>query len=115
MIDSITIKNVATYDNEGVKINNLKKINFIYGGNGTGKTTISNYLKNQKDVKYNDCEIVWKNNLSVSTLVYNKKFRDENFGLGKIKGVFTLGKATKDDKEIVESKLAELKNLREGK
>ena len=26
MIDSITIKNVATYDNEGVKINNLKKI-----------------------------------------------------------------------------------------
>lgn len=122
MIDSITIKNVATYDNEGVKINNLKKINFIYGGNGTGKTTISNYLKNQKkdekdekDNKYNDCKIVWKNGLQVSTLVYNKKFRDENFGLGKIKGVFTLGKATKDNKEIVESKLAELKNLREGK
>ena len=117
MINSITIRNVATYDNEGVKINNLKKINFIYGGNGTGKTTISNYLKNQKkdekDNKYNDCEIVWKNDLPVSTLVYNKKFRDENFGLGKIKGVFTLGKATKDDKEIVESKLAELKNLRE--
>jgi hypothetical protein len=113
MIDSITIKNVATYDNEGVKINNLKKINFIYGGNGTGKTTISNYLKNQNDDKYNDCEIVWKNNLSVSTLVYNKKFRDENFGLGKIKGVFTLGKATKDEKELVESKLAELKNLKQ--
>lgn len=113
MIDSITIKNVATYDNEGVKINNLKKINFIYGGNGTGKTTISNYLKNQNDDKYNDCEIVWKNNLSVSTLVYNKKFRDENFGLGKIKGVFTLGKATKDEKELVESKLVELKNLKQ--
>ena len=113
MIDSITIKNVATYDNEGVKINNLKKINFIYGGNGTGKTTISNYLKNQDDDKYNDCEIVWKNDLPVSTLVYNKRFRDENFGLGKIKGIFTLGKATKEDKEFVESKLAELKNLKQ--
>ena len=114
MIDSITIKNVATYDNEGIHINNLKKVNFIYGANGTGKTTISNYLKNQNDDKYNDCEIIWKkNNLSVSTLVYNKKFRDENFGLGKIKGVFTLGKATKDEKELVESKLAELKNLKQ--
>ena len=113
MIDSITIKNVATYDNEGIKVNNLKKINFIYGGNGTGKTTISNYLKNQDDDKYNDCEIVWKNDLPVSTLVYNKRFRDENFGLGKIKGIFTLGKATKEDKEFVESKLAELKNLKQ--
>jgi len=113
MIDSITIKNVATYDNEGIKVNNLKKINFIYGGNGTGKTTISNYLKNQNDDKYNDCEIVWRNNLPVSTLVYNKRFRDENFGLGKIKGVFTLGKATKEEKELVESKLAELKNLKQ--
>ena len=113
MIDSITIKNVATYDNEGIKVNNLKKINFIYGGNGTGKTTISNYLKNQNDDKYNDCEIVWKNDLPVSTLVYNKRFRDENFGLGKIKGIFTLGKATKEDKEFVESKLAELKNLKQ--
>jgi hypothetical protein len=113
MIDSITIKNVATYDNEGIQINNLKKVNFIYGANGTGKTTISNYLKNQNDDKYNDCEIIWKNNLSVSTLVYNKKFRDENFGLGKIKGVFTLGQATTEQIAEINTLKEKLNSIRE--
>jgi len=28
MINSITIRNVATYDNEGIQINNLKKSKF---------------------------------------------------------------------------------------
>jgi len=31
MIESIFIKNVATYNSSGIYINGLKKINFIYG------------------------------------------------------------------------------------
>ena len=42
MIQKIIIKNVATFDGRGVEIDHLKKINFIYGANGCGKTTISN-------------------------------------------------------------------------
>ena len=45
MIKKIIIKDVASYDHEGVTFENLQKVNFIYGGNGTGKTTISRYLK----------------------------------------------------------------------
>lgn len=42
MIESISISSIATYDeNKAEKLENLKKINFIYGGNGSGKTTIS--------------------------------------------------------------------------
>ena len=42
MISKIMIRNVATYDNVGVAVENLGKVNFIYGANGCGKTTISN-------------------------------------------------------------------------
>ena len=52
MIESVTIKNAASYDQNGIEINSLKKIYFIYGENGTGKTTISNYLANPEDEKY---------------------------------------------------------------
>ena len=46
MITSLNIKNVTTCDPEnGVQINDLKKVNFIYGANGSGKTTISNFFQ----------------------------------------------------------------------
>ncbi|MDR2125442.1 MAG: AAA family ATPase, partial [Prevotellaceae bacterium] len=52
MIESITIKNIATFDNEGIQINDLKKVNFIYGVNASGKTTISNFLQNPNNEVY---------------------------------------------------------------
>jgi AAA15 family ATPase/GTPase len=53
MIAQITIKNIAIFSAEGVQINNLKKVNFIYGANASGKTNISNFLHNSGDSKYN--------------------------------------------------------------
>ncbi len=41
MIESISIAGIATYDETGVRIDALKKVGFIYGANGTGKTTIT--------------------------------------------------------------------------
>ena len=45
--------------------------------------------------------------------MYNKKFRDENFGKGNINGVFTLGHATKEELELIENKRKELSLLTE--
>ena len=45
MIKKIVIKDVASYDHEGCTFEDLAKVNIIYGGNGTGKTTISRFLK----------------------------------------------------------------------
>ena len=113
MIESITIKNIATFDpNDGVKIEDLKKVNFFYGANGSGKTTISNFLQNPSDSKFKDCLVNWKNSQVIKTLVYNKEFREKNFGKGKIDGVFTLGEATKEEKKVIEDKTEQLKIIK---
>ncbi|MDD2984283.1 MAG: AAA family ATPase [Crocinitomicaceae bacterium] len=112
MIENITIKNVATYDNVGVEVSGLKKINFIYGSNGCGKTTISNFIFDRAEIKYNDCSLIWKNTISLNTLVYNKEFRERNFGKGKLSGVFTLGEATAEQIKIIEDKTEELKIIK---
>ena len=40
MINKIIVKNVATYDTEGIVIDKLEKVNYIYGANGCGKSTL---------------------------------------------------------------------------
>ena len=78
MIESIVIKNVATYDANGIQIEDLKKVNFIYGANGSGKTTISNFLHNGQDEKFSSCSKSWKDGQELAILVYNKEFRERN-------------------------------------
>ena len=110
MITSITLKNVATYEPiNGVQIDGLKKVNFIYGANGCGKTTLSNYLLNPSEVKFVNSSLGWKNETPIKTLVYNKEFREQNFGKGKLNGVFTLGKATTEEIRLIDEKSEELK------
>jgi len=113
MLESITIKGVATFKANGIQIDNLRKINFIYGTNGCGKTTLSKLIYSPTDPSYSDCHLEWKGNLPVNVLVYNKDFRERNFGKGNMDGVFTLGQATKEDIEAIEkmqSKLTEIKD-----
>ncbi len=102
MIENILIKNVASYDGAGTQLSNLKEINFIYGANGSGKTTISNFTSDQVNTEFKDCNIQWKHGQALNCLVYNKRFRENNFGKGKIEGVFTLGEATKEDLIFIE-------------
>jgi wobble nucleotide-excising tRNase len=104
MIESIEIKNVASYDSKGVSIENLRKVNFIYGANGSGKTTISNFLNDQEDARFPECKIKWLSGDKLDTLIYNKEFRERNFGKGVVDGVFTLGEATKEQIEEIINK-----------
>ena len=112
MIETIQIKNFATYNNQGIQFNDLKKINFVYGANGCGKTILSNYIHDTSDIKYKDCLLSWKNDLPLKVLVYNKAFRERNFGKGKLSGVFTLGEATAEQIKVIEEKTEELKNIK---
>lgn len=115
MIESISINDIGSYDGDGVQIGPLKKINFIYGANGSGKTIISNFVANQTDSEYKNCKISWQHDQPLNKLVYNKKFRENNFGKGTIEGIFTLGEATKKDIELIEKKQLELKTLKDEK
>ena len=112
MLEQIAIKKVASFDETGIQINGLKKVNFIYGANGCGKTTISNYLHNNSDDKFQNCTTNWKNTQELKTLVYNKEFRERNFGKGKISGVFTLGEATTEQIATINEKVEELKIIK---
>lgn len=112
MIEHITIKDIATYDNSGIQVSDLKKVNFIYGANGCGKTTISNFLFNNSDEKFSNCSLAWQSDIRLNTLVYNKEFRERNFGKGKLSGVFTLGEATAEQVKAIADKTEELKVLK---
>jgi len=81
MIAKIDLKNIATYDQQGIQLNDLKKINFIYGANGCGKTTISNFVHDNSDPKFDSCSLSWQNDLPLKVLTYNKEFRLKSDGV----------------------------------
>jgi wobble nucleotide-excising tRNase len=114
MIENLFLKNVATFDNKGVEIGDLKKVNFIYGANGSGKTTISNLLANPLETEHKECVMRWKGDASIDCLVYNKDFRDKNFGKGTVNGVFTLGQATKEHIDLVAKMQQDLSEIRDN-
>lgn len=115
MIESITIKKVATYCEKGIQITDLKKVNFIYGANGSGKTTITKFVYHQNNNQlHSDCSLVWKNGIPIKALVYNKEFKERNFGKGSIDGVFTLGQATKEEIEAIRKKQDELAHIKDN-
>ncbi|OOQ16594.1 AAA family ATPase, partial [Helicobacter pylori] len=107
-ISQISLKKVATFDENGVSFENLKSINFIYGANGSGKTTTSSFLKNLAENgiedKFASSKIVWYNNESLKIEVYNKQFKEEQFRNSQVKGIFTLGKKTNENLEKIEIK-----------
>lgn len=116
MIKEILLKNVASYSEQGGSINNLSNVNFFYGANGTGKSTISRYLfevgSNSISEKYSQCEIAWDSSLDI--LVYNQDFRDRVYHTEHIPGVFTLGQATNEQLEHVRHLKQALQEQREG-
>jgi len=90
MIENITIKNEASFDETGQTIGNLKKVNFFYGANGSGKTTISRVIDNED--QYDESSLSWNNGNKLKTFVYNRDFVSRNFSPDEeLKGIFTLG------------------------
>ncbi|MBN2895327.1 MAG: AAA family ATPase [Campylobacterales bacterium] len=109
MITLIKLKNVASYRSERT-LNTDKKINLVYGLNGTGKTTLSNFLKNKNNSKFNDCSI--SGGETAKILVYNQEFINENFYEKEdLKGVFTISEPNVTAEENVKNAKAEIDKL----
>ena len=95
MIESIHIQNEASYGSPCETLSGLSKFNFIYGSNGSGKTTISRVIANESAIFGG--QLRWRNNISLDTLVYNRDFVEENFNQSsELKGIFTLGEKNID-------------------
>ncbi|MFM2479939.1 AAA family ATPase [Celerinatantimonas sp. YJH-8] len=104
MSETITLKNVASYTDEEPQIIDITKpYGFIYGLNGTGKSTISNLFYNSDDEKYNDCIINLER--EYKPFVYNNKFVEDVFYKNNEQaGIFTLSKNNKDLSHQIEVK-----------
>lgn len=104
MIETISLSKTATYGDQPEVLGPFRRVNFIFGTNGTGKTTISRVIAN--DIDYLQCGISWLDGRPLQTLVYNRDFVERNFSRSaEFKGVFTLGeKQVKAQEEIKEKK-----------
>ncbi|MDR2666764.1 MAG: AAA family ATPase [Holosporales bacterium] len=97
MIKELYLSDIATFTERTTM--NPRKINFCYGSNGSGKTTISSVIAN---CLASGAKIVWSSGNPLGTLVYNRDFVTANFGeTSKIGGIFTLGKDSKEAQEFI--------------
>ena len=109
IIQNIKLNNVASYK-ESTEIKGLKKLNFFFGSNGAGKSTIGKYLqtlskaKNKEEVEgFELCSIDGYNPEQHEILVFNQKFINDNFiNRNDIPGIFTLDERNKEAEEEIE-------------
>ncbi len=113
MINELSIDKIASYKKIS-KISPAKKISLIYGLNGSGKSTISNYLYNPTDPLFSSCKIV--EDAESEILVYNQRFLSDYFHVeDNLKGIFTLSKENKDALVEIERKTQDLTKIEEEK
>jgi wobble nucleotide-excising tRNase len=99
MIESIEVCNEASY-NVPQKMADLKQINFVYGANGAGKTTISRIISDPS--AFPRASIQWKGARPVEALVYNADFIRKNF-ISQMRGIFTLGEESAETLQKIET------------
>lgn len=89
MITAIQIDTVATFASRQT-IDDLKTVNYFFGANGTGKSTLGRVIKNTS--KYPLCAITWQHKMPLQKRVYNRYFIERNFNEPNgLPGIFTLG------------------------
>jgi Uncharacterized protein conserved in bacteria len=129
MITKITLKNIASYKEDGAILETDKKVNLIYGLNGSGKSTFSNYFLYLSDPSifesipnydFSQCSVEpLPNQNEFEFLVYNQKYIEDNFYESpRLNGIFSLSKGNKDAKEAIdnaESEITHLSNINKTK
>lgn len=107
MLNTIHMEGVASFK-QPVSLNTDKRINLIYGLNGVGKSTISNYLYRSTDPNFSKCHISSAQQLPI--FVYNQQFIQDNFyEQNSLQGIFSLSKENKD----AESKIKQATSTKE--
>lgn len=110
MISKISLNKVACFKNPTV-LETDKKVNLIYGLNGTGKSTLSDYLLKPDEAKFRNCTTIGLSN-DFEVFVYNQTFIQEEFHEPESqKGIFTLSKKNKEAEIKINNAEKELKRI----
>jgi len=100
---------VASYKTPAV-LETDKKVNLVYGLNGTGKSILSTYLYEKENGDFSKCNIENLNNEDI--LVYNQKFiQDYFYESDNLKGIFTLSKENKEAEKKIKNAEKEIEKL----
>ena len=114
MISKIVLNGVASYRKEAV-LETDKKVNLLYGLNGTGKSTFSEFLYDQTGARFSQCRVEGLED-NDTILVYNQRFVQDTFYEPQgIHGIFTLSKGNAEAQKVIDNASAEMKKLIEQK
>lgn len=108
MISRINVSCLGPYGSDDASLDNLKSVNYIFGSNGSGKTTISEYLRT--GMTEDGSRVEWEGP-SRPVLVYNQRYIDGIFQNSSVPGVFTLGEDNIEIKHSVNTLREEITNL----
>lgn len=122
MLKSIVLANSGAYDATGTSMTELRQLNFAFGPNGSGKTTISRVIDAPET--YPACSLTWTSASPLEVRVYNRDFVERHFDAAStIKGVYTFGenvevaariKSLKSEIDGFNGDLLKLKNTLDG-
>lgn len=111
MIKNLILRGVSSYSPAlNSRVGPLTKVNMFYGHNGTGKTTIGNYLQDPFDLVYHQCQ-TQPVLADREVLVYNHTFTDSNFQANSQPGIFTLNEGNIEAAKELEVAEVALKQL----
>ncbi|EZP32391.1 AAA family ATPase [Pseudomonas sp. RIT288] len=106
MITELNIDGVTSYKSKST-LSPTSKTSLIYGLNGAGKSTISEYLYNPTAPRFAKCSM--KISQPCEILVYNQSFLNDYFyEEDNLKGIFTLSKENKVALQQIEAETNEL-------
>jgi wobble nucleotide-excising tRNase len=110
MIESISINGTASFGDVPEVMDGLSQFNYLFGSNGTGKTTISRVVADE--ASFSTCKVTWKGGTKLQPMVYNRDFVDRNFTQpAELKGVFTLGEQQTDTLNKITATKVEIDGL----
>ena len=100
VIESVLIDGVATFTGGAQILGDLSAVNFIFGSNGSGKTTISRVIEDE--ASYPTCSVKWLNGTKLEAKVYSRDFVEKNYNqCAELKGIFTLGEEDIETAELI--------------
>ena len=97
MIKRILMKNVASFGAEGVDIDGMRRVNLIYGANGSGKSTVAKFIEAPHSADFACCALEEEGR--DQNCVFDRDYIARQFRGNALTGIFTIGSESIELKE----------------